>query len=287
MTRKLGWVARVVVMFAMGLTFAGASFAQATTSATVNARKFEVISVDGDQLVVRDEKGTSTITVPDGFRFTVDGKQLAVGDLKPGMKGTAVVTTTTTVTPVVITEIKKGLVLSVGPSSLIVKDEGDGVRKRFTQSQLNDRGIKILNKDGKVTHVSDVKQGDEITATIVTQGPPVVVTEQEVQATLAQAAPATAATPAPAKTEAPASPAPTAAPAASAERGGAGDGRGPCRVRRAAGSAPACDGRDGRLGTGRIGRSRNDGVGADHPADRGGAVLLLAPEEAPVTPRIG
>jgi hypothetical protein len=168
---------------------AGASLAQATTSATVNARKFEVISVDGDQLVVRDEKGTSTITVPDGFRFTVDGKQLAVGDLKPGMKGTAVVTTTTTVTPVVITEIKKGLVLSVGPSSLIVKDEGDGVRKRFTQSQLNDRGIKILNKDGKVTHVSDVKQGDEITATIVTQGPPVVVTEQEVQATLAQTAP--------------------------------------------------------------------------------------------------
>jgi hypothetical protein len=213
MTRKLGWVAGVVVTLAMGLTLAGASFAQATTSATVNARKFEVISVDGDQLVVRDEKGTSTITVPDGFRFTVDGKQLAVGDLKPGMKGTAVVTTTTTVTPVVITEIKKGLVLSVGPSSLIVKDEGDGVRKRFTQSQLNDRGIKILNKDGKVTHVSDVKQGDEITATIVTQGPPVVVTEQEVQATLAQGTPATAATPAPAKTEAPASPAPTAAPA--------------------------------------------------------------------------
>jgi len=216
MTRKLGCVARVVVMLAMGLTLAGASFAQATTSATVNARKFEVISVDGDQLVVRDDKGTSTITVPDGFRFTVDGKQLAVGDLKPGMKGTAVVTTTTTVTPVVITEIKKGVVLSVGPSSLIVKDEGDGVRKRFTQSQLNDRGIKILNKDGKVTHVSDVKQGDEITATIVTQGPPVVVTEQEVQATLAQGATATAAASSPAKADSPANPAPTAAPAAPA-----------------------------------------------------------------------
>ena len=118
MTRKVGWVARVVVMFAMGLTFASASFAQTTTSATVNARKFEVISVDGDDLTVRDDKGTSTIRGPEGFRFTVDGKALAVGDLKPGMKGTAVVTTTTTVTPVVITEIKKGLVLSVGPSSL-------------------------------------------------------------------------------------------------------------------------------------------------------------------------
>ena len=126
MTKKLGWLARVVVMFALGLTFAGASVAQ--TTATTNARKFEVISVDGNQLVFRDERGTNTITVPEGFRFTVDGKQLAIGDLKPGMKGTAVVTTTTTVTPVTITEIKKGVVLSVGPGSLIVKDEADGVR---------------------------------------------------------------------------------------------------------------------------------------------------------------
>ena len=280
-------MARVVVMFAMGLTFASASFAQATTSATVNARKFEVISVDGDDLTVRDDKGTSTIRVPEGFRFTVDGKALAVGDLKPGMKGTAVVTTTTTVTPVVITEIKKGLVLSVGASSLIVKDESDGVRKRFTQSQLNDRGIKILNKDGKVTHVSDVKQGDEITATIVTQGAPVVVTEQEVQATLAQAAPATAATPAPAKTEAPASPAPTAAPAASTEPAAPAMAAAPAASAEPPPAAPppAMAG-DGASAPAEIGRSRNDRVGADHPADRGGAVFLLAPEEAPVTPRI-
>ena len=223
MTKKLGWLARAVVMFALGLTFAGASLAQ--TTATTNARKFEVISVDGSQLVFRDERGTNTITVPDGFRFTVDGKQLAIGDLKPGMKGTAVVTTTTTVTPVTITEIKKGVVVSVGPDVADVKDDADGVRKRFTQAQLNDRGIKII-KDGKVTHVSDVKQGDEMAAMIVSQGAPVVVTEQEVQATLAQATPATPARSDPgndpggdarddpATTAAPATP---AAPAASAE----------------------------------------------------------------------
>ena len=87
--------------------------------------------------------------MPDGFRFTVDGKQLAVSDLKPGMKGTATVTTTTTVTPVVVTEIRKGVVLSVTPYSLTVRDEADGIRKRFTQAQLNDRGIKIF-KEGRV-----------------------------------------------------------------------------------------------------------------------------------------
>jgi hypothetical protein len=86
--------------------------------------------------------------------------------------------------------------------SLIVKDDGDGIRKRFTQAQLNDRGIKII-KDGRVVPIANLKQGDEITATIVTAGPPVVMTEQEVQATLAQAGTTTPATapPAAAKTD--------------------------------------------------------------------------------------
>jgi len=191
--RKIwGWSATFASTLALALAFAGASFAQ--TSVTTTARQFEVISVDGNQLVFRDERGTNQITVPEGFRFTVDGKELAIGDLKPGMKGSAVVTTTTTVTPVTLTEIKKGMVVGVGPDSLIVKDEGDGVSKRFTQAQLNDRGIKLLDKDGRVTYARDVKRGDQITATIVSQAAPVVVTEQEVQATLAQAGTTTTAT---------------------------------------------------------------------------------------------
>ena len=194
MTTRLGSLARFAGMLALGLTLSAASLAQTTSTTSADTRNFEVISVDGNQLVFRDGRGTNEITVPDGFRFTVDGKQMAIGDLKPGMKGTAVVTTTTTVTPVTITEIKKGVVLSVAPMSLIVKDDGDGIRKRFTQAQLNGRGIKII-KDGRVVPIANLKQGDEITATIVTAGPPVVMTEQEVQATLAQAgtaAPATA-----------------------------------------------------------------------------------------------
>jgi len=119
MTRGLGMLARLAAMFALGLTLSAASLAQTTSTTSADTRKFEVISVDGNQLVFRDERGTNEITVPDGFRFTVDGKQMAIGDLKPGMKGTAVVTTTTTVTPVTITEIKKGIVLSVGPNALM------------------------------------------------------------------------------------------------------------------------------------------------------------------------
>jgi len=180
-----GWGAGLLAILALGLTFADASCAQTSTTTAVDVRNFEVIQVEGNQLVVRDERGTNEYTVPDDFRFTVDGKKMSVSELKPGMKGTATVTTTTTIKPVVITEIRQGTVLEVGPGSLTVRDEADGKRKRFTLTQLNDRGIPIM-KDGRVIHLSQVNKGDVLTATIVSQGPPAVVTEQDVQATLAK-----------------------------------------------------------------------------------------------------
>ena len=68
---------------------------------------------------------------------------------------------------------------------MTVRDEADGLRKRFTQDQLNDRGLQIF-KDGRAIGISQLSKGDEITATVISQHPPVVVTEQDVQATLAQ-----------------------------------------------------------------------------------------------------
>jgi len=181
------------VVLVLGFTFAGEPRAQ-TQTMTVAVRNFEIIAVDGNHLILRDERGTSDYFVPADFVFTVDGKKMTVADLKAGMKGTATVTTTTTVTPVVVTELRSGMVLSTWVNSVTVLDRTDGVRKKFTQDQLNARGLQIF-KDGKVIPISQLNKGDEITATVISQRPPDVVTEQEVQATLAQA---------PAKTEAPA-----------------------------------------------------------------------------------
>ena len=58
-TKKAGWLSGIVVMVALGLAFAGAPLAQTTT--TVDVRNFEVISVDGNKLVVRDERGTQRV----------------------------------------------------------------------------------------------------------------------------------------------------------------------------------------------------------------------------------
>jgi hypothetical protein len=170
-------------MFGVGILFAGAPLAQTTTK--VDVHNFEVISVDGNKLVVRDERGTNELTVPDDFRFTVDGKKMSVSELKAGMKGTATVTTTTTIKPVFVTEIKEGCILRAGPGAMVIRAQG--VRKRFSRDQLDERGVQIM-KDGRPILIGQLREGDVLTATIVSKAEPVVVTEQDVQATtLAQA----------------------------------------------------------------------------------------------------
>ena len=67
-----------VVMAAMAVCFtAVTSTAQTTTTSSTQTKKFEVIAVDGNDLVVKLPEGTREINVPDDFRFTVDGQQLA------------------------------------------------------------------------------------------------------------------------------------------------------------------------------------------------------------------
>ena len=183
---------------------AGMAVAQ-TTTASSQTKAFEVIAVDGNLLIVNLPEGTREINVPAGFMFTVNGQQLSVQQLKPGMKGTATITTKTTVTPVTVTEVKSGTVMQSSGSSIIVRT-GDQV-KMFTQGDIDKRGVKIL-RDGRPATISDFRQGDQLTATIVTSMPPHVMTEKEVQATLA-------------KTKAGAA-APAGAPAASASSGAAG-----------------------------------------------------------------
>ena len=205
------------VILAMGAVVclaAGASAQQTTTAS--QTKQFEVISVAGNQLVVRLPEGTREMTVPDDFRFDVDGKQMSVRELKPGMKGTATVTTKTTVTPVTVTEVKNGTVMQASGASIIVRTD-DGI-KMFTEGDVAKRGVRIT-RDGQPIAFSSLHSGDSLSATIVTTKPPRVVTEKEVQATLArEAAPApAAAAPAPAPAPAPAATSgstPSAAPAA-------------------------------------------------------------------------
>ena len=155
------------------------------TSSTMQTKKFEIVAVEGNMLVVRGPDGTKELTVPDDFRFTVDGKPLSVRELKPGMKGEATITTTTTVTPVYVTEIREGTVMQVSGSSVIIR--GPNGIKMYSQGDVDKRGIKLY-KHGEPVPPADLHTNDKLSATIVTEMPPKVVTEREVNATLAHPA---------------------------------------------------------------------------------------------------
>ncbi len=179
MSRSMTGVALAAAV--VWLTAVG-SLAQTTTSS--ETKSFEVLAVDGNQLDVRLPEGTKELTVPDDFRFTVNGQQLSVHQLKVGMKGTATITTRTTVTPVTVTEVKNGQVVVRSGAGIIVRTP-EGV-KSFTQGDVDKRGVKIV-RDGQPVQLSEIREGDRLSAVIITSLPPKVMTEREVNATLATA----------------------------------------------------------------------------------------------------
>jgi hypothetical protein len=173
-----------VILAAAVVSLTTVAAAQQTTS-TAETKTFEVLAVDGNQLIVRLPEGTRELTVPDDFRFNINGQQVSVRELKVGTKGTATITTRTTVTPVTVTEVKNGTVVVKSGSNLIVRTD-EGV-KSFSQGEVDKRGVKIW-RDGQPAQLSDFREGDRLSATIVTSRPPRVMTEKEVQATVAKAA---------------------------------------------------------------------------------------------------
>jgi hypothetical protein len=160
---------------------ASAVQAQSTTTST-ESKKFEVVAVEGNNVVVKTSTGAKEYAVPEDMRFTVDGKQVSVHELQPGMKGTATLTTKTTVTPVHITEVKSGEVVQKSGNSVIVRS-ADGI-KMFSEGDMSKRNVEII-KDGKPVNITDLRVGDKLSATIVTTGTPKVITERQLKATLA------------------------------------------------------------------------------------------------------
>lgn len=190
---KVSVIATVVLMVG-----AGAALAQISTHQIAQGT---VVHVYGNNLVVKMSDGTiKEFDVQEGFMFDIDGTPTPVSKLKPGTVLTADVTTSQTPYVVQTEEIRKGKVLKkVGQTVIIRRD--DGTIKKF-------EGVPddvVLTSGGKEITAFDLREGMEVTATIVHQREE-IITEREVQvAGSAPAAPKPASRPAPA--------APAAAPA--------------------------------------------------------------------------
>jgi LPXTG-motif cell wall-anchored protein len=208
MSRKVWGIVSSILLLA-GFAAAQVQPESKTTTRTV---KFEVVSVNGNNVVWKNEAGeTREFKAPAGFKVNVDGKDMAVTDLQPGMKGTATVTTTTTMTPVTVTDVRNGKVMASAGNAVIVQ-MADGKMRQFTQADVDKRHAKLY-KDGQEVSLSQFQVGDNLSAVIVTDGEPKIVTTNQVAA-MAHSAPK----PAPAAAPAPAAPAPAPAPAEPAKK---------------------------------------------------------------------
>ena len=139
-----------------------------TSSKEVTVTNAEVVLVSGNDLVVKMEDGTIRHfpNVPESSRVDVDGRQLGIHDLKPGMKLQKTVTVTKTPTVVTTTKQVTGKVWQVMPPSWVILTLEDGTNQKF-----NIPKDQKFNVDGQSTDAWGLKKGMTISATKVVEEP--------------------------------------------------------------------------------------------------------------------
>jgi len=165
------------------LAFSTAMTAQQTSKTDVThgpaskqaqVERGEVIYVSGNDVVVKMENGeVRHVTAPEGAKATVDGKEITVHDLKPGMKLQRTITTTTTPRLVTTVTTIQGKVFHANPPTSVILTLGDGTNKQYKIPK--DQKFMI---DGQEKTAFDLRKGMNISATVVTQVPETVVAQQ-------------------------------------------------------------------------------------------------------------
>ena len=162
---------------ALCLAFAVATVAQVQTQTTttsgpatkaVTIESGEVVAVEGNNLFVKMSDGTlrDFPNIPASARVNVDGKQLGVHELQPGMKLQR--TTVTSTTPQVVTTIQTvtGKVWHVNPPIYVI----------LTLENGENQGFKIpdgqkFTVDGQEKDAWGLKKGMNVTATKIVETP--------------------------------------------------------------------------------------------------------------------
>lgn len=189
MNARNRWMRAVMILAvgAIGLAFTVKMSAQIQTSkqetsgpATheVKVDRAEVVAVSGNDLVVKMEDGSlrHIANVPESARVTVDGKELGIHDLKPGMRLQRTVTTTTVPKVITTTQRVTGTVWHISPPNSVIITMENGENKQFKIP----KGQKFT-VDGRQVDAFGLKKGMKVTATKVVEEP---ITEVEQRAKL-------------------------------------------------------------------------------------------------------
>jgi hypothetical protein len=146
------------------------------TTYVTNVERGEVVAVSGDDLIVKMSDGSmrNIEDVPESARVTVDGKQLGLHDLQPGMKLERTITTATT--PMTITTVQsvRGKVWHINPPLTIILTLENGQNQQFKIPK-----DQKFNVDGQMLDAWGVRKGMTVTATKIVQEPAVVMTHQK------------------------------------------------------------------------------------------------------------
>ena len=136
----------------------------------------EIVTVNGNDLIVKMENGSLRhfANVPESAKVTVDGKELGIHDLKPGMKLERSITTTTTPKTITTTQTVTGTVSQVTPPNAVTLRLEDGTTQRFNIP----KGQKFT-VDGQETDAFGLRKGMKISATKVVEEPQTVVDQQK------------------------------------------------------------------------------------------------------------
>jgi hypothetical protein len=178
-------VRKVIVAGVAALAISLSAFAQVNSDTktapagaptrTVKVERGEVVYVSGNSCVIKAEDGTLRHfdNVPDSVTVTVDGKQLNIHQIQPGMKVEK--QTITTTTPRMITTIKtvSGKVFYVAPPSTVILTMENGKNQKFTIP----KGQKFTI-NGQQTDAFGLKKGMKVDAQQVIEQPETVVAEE-------------------------------------------------------------------------------------------------------------
>ena len=160
---------RVTGVCAVALLFTLAVGAWAQTVYQVDVKRGTVVYVSGNDLVVKmEDNNLRHFVVPADSKFTVDGKEIGLQDLKAGTQLTQ--TVTLQIAEEVVTQIRTvdAKVLEVKPPHLTIA-EGD-TEKYIT---VPEGTTFIIN--GKQLMLSDLRAGMRVKGTVVTAVPTTVM----------------------------------------------------------------------------------------------------------------
>ncbi|HZR63954.1 MAG TPA: hypothetical protein VFA85_02345 [Terriglobales bacterium] len=164
-------VGTVLLSFTLS-TFAQVKTETSTTSGSptqqVTVERGEVLHASGNDLIIRMEDGTirDFPHVSNNARVTVDGKEMGIHDLKPGMRLEK--TTIMTTTPQMVTTVQTvtGKVWQVHPPNTVILTLADGTNQQFKIPK--DQKFMV---DGQQKDAWGLKKGMNVSATKIVEEP--------------------------------------------------------------------------------------------------------------------